>query len=135
MRGGWGRPNGLGIERKTNSVVKHRRSPDLSVDCFPAFRPANHPRNERSVRFHVRLCERFGHIPRGNAMTTSEALYPPEMFSIVEDGVFRSNYIRPANIPFVESLGLKTLVYLSPDPPTRGLLTFVESNDVRFVRT
>ena len=37
---------------------------------------------------------------------------PPLNFSLVEDGIYRSGFPMPINFPFLEQLGLKTIVYL-----------------------
>ncbi|CAK7898922.1 putative tyrosine-protein phosphatase Oca1p [[Candida] anglica] len=38
--------------------------------------------------------------------------YPPLNFSLVEDGIYRSGFPMPINYPFLEQLGLKTIIYL-----------------------
>ncbi|CAH2352996.1 inositol phosphatase Siw14p [[Candida] railenensis] len=38
--------------------------------------------------------------------------YPPLNFSLVEDGIYRSGFPMPLNYPFIEQLGLKTIIYL-----------------------
>lgn len=63
-----------------------------------------------------------------------ESLCPPEMFALVEDSVFRSNDIRPANVAFMKSLGLRTIVYLSPEAPSRTLLSFADASSAELVR-
>ncbi|CUM52012.1 unnamed protein product [Debaryomyces tyrocola] len=37
---------------------------------------------------------------------------PPLNFSLVEDGIYRSGFPMPINYPFLEQLGIKTIVYL-----------------------
>lgn len=37
---------------------------------------------------------------------------PPLNFSLVEDGIYRSGFPMPINYPFLEQLGLKTIIYL-----------------------
>lgn len=38
--------------------------------------------------------------------------YPPLNFSLVEDGIYRSGFPMELNYPFIEQLGLKTIIYL-----------------------
>ena len=37
---------------------------------------------------------------------------PPLNFSLVEDGIYRSGFPMPINYPFLEQLGIKTIIYL-----------------------
>lgn len=37
---------------------------------------------------------------------------PPLIFSLVEHGIYRSGFPMPINYPFLEQLGLKTIIYL-----------------------
>ena len=46
---------------------------------------------------------------------------PPLRFGIVEPGVYRSNALAPPNFAFIESLSLRTVVYLSPDLPSAAV--------------
>lgn len=41
-----------------------------------------------------------------------EPFFPPENFSMVEKGVYRSGFPSKKNFPFLKKLGLKTVVYL-----------------------
>jgi len=60
-------------------------------------------------------------------------LRPPEMFSIVEPGVYRSSAFSPVHFSFVRSLGLKTIVFLSPEVTIRTMQSFVKDNGIRHV--
>lgn len=44
-----------------------------------------------------------------------EDLLAPENFSMVESGVYRSAFPRSKNIPFLRSLGLRSVVALIPE--------------------
>ncbi|ODN77600.1 hypothetical protein L202_04767 [Cryptococcus amylolentus CBS 6039] len=57
----------------------------------------------------------------------------PALFSTVEPGVFRSASPNPAQVPFLASLGLKTVVSLTAEHPIKPLLQFVRDNGVDFV--
>ncbi|WVQ72799.1 hypothetical protein IAR50_002359 [Cryptococcus sp. DSM 104548] len=57
----------------------------------------------------------------------------PSLFSTVEPGVFRSASPNPAQVPFLASLGLKTVVSLTPEHPIKPLLQFMRNNEVAFV--
>jgi len=58
-------------------------------------------------------------------------LIPPDAFGIVESEVYRSSAPQPANLEFLRTLKLKTAVILSPEAPTKPLLTFLEENEIR----
>lgn len=61
------------------------------------------------------------------------ALYPPAAFGIVEPGVYRSSAFLPKHFEFIQRLGLKTILYLSPELTLRALSEFVEHRDINFV--
>ncbi|CAM9441390.1 unnamed protein product [Ectocarpus sp. 6 AP-2014] len=41
--------------------------------------------------------------------------FPPVSFGLVEEGLYRSALPNEINYPFLERLGLKTIIYLYPD--------------------
>ncbi|PRP75704.1 hypothetical protein PROFUN_15618, partial [Planoprotostelium fungivorum] len=60
-------------------------------------------------------------------------LYPPETYGIVEKHIYRSNSLNPLNFPFIKQLGLKTILQLSPEVPTRAVSTFFQENDINLI--
>ncbi|KAL5567020.1 hypothetical protein UlMin_030184 [Ulmus minor] len=60
-----------------------------------------------------------------------QVLVPPSNFSMVEDGIFRSGCPQPANFPFLQTLNLKSIIYLCPEPYPEENLKFLESNNIR----
>lgn len=46
----------------------------------------------------------------------SDLVIPPLRFSIVEDKLYRGSYPRPLNFKFLESLKLKTILSITPEP-------------------
>eukprot|EP00658_Telonema_sp_P-2_P009969 TRINITY_DN13724_c0_g1_i3.p1 TRINITY_DN13724_c0_g1~~TRINITY_DN13724_c0_g1_i3.p1 ORF type:complete len:219 (+),score=57.37 TRINITY_DN13724_c0_g1_i3:231-887(+) len=60
-------------------------------------------------------------------------LLPPDKFSMVEDGVYRSNAITAANFDFIKRLGLRTVVLLSPEMPLRALTDFLKHQSVQLI--
>ncbi|KJE97577.1 hypothetical protein, variant 1 [Capsaspora owczarzaki ATCC 30864] len=58
---------------------------------------------------------------------------PPDVYGIVEPNVYRSNFWHPSNFPFLKSLGLRTLLVLSPDKPLRPIADFCEDNSVNVI--
>ncbi|GAA5856559.1 hypothetical protein JCM3766R1_002406 [Sporobolomyces carnicolor] len=49
------------------------------------------------------------------AQHLEKVLFPPLCFSMVVPGVFRSGHPNKHNFPYLDSLGLKSIMYLSPD--------------------
>jgi hypothetical protein len=43
-----------------------------------------------------------------------QQLCPPEVFGIVEKGIYRCNSLFPINFSFIKILELKTVIQLSP---------------------
>ncbi|CAH6721972.1 hypothetical protein CLIB1444_07S06612 [[Candida] jaroonii] len=53
------------------------------------------------------------HLKRN--LKQSSPLVPPLNFALVEDRIYRSGFPIPTNYPFLEQLGLKTIIYLGDD--------------------
>ncbi|KAJ3410424.1 hypothetical protein HDV05_003810 [Chytridiales sp. JEL 0842] len=53
-------------------------------------------------------------------------IYPPFRFATVEEGLYRGGYPKPRNHRFMKRLNLKTIVSLTPDPPSTSLLEFCQ---------
>jgi tyrosine-protein phosphatase OCA1 len=64
--------------------------------------------------------------------------FPPPNFGAVEEGLYRSGFPTELNFSFIESLGLKSVVILSPDGVDARFLSFLEDcllTQVIFVRS
>lgn len=61
------------------------------------------------------------------------ALVPPLNFGYVEADLFRSGLPEEVNFPFMETLRLKKIIYLAPDPPSTAFLNFVKDQNIQFV--
>lgn len=55
---------------------------------------------------------------------------PPPNFGLVEENLFRSGQPTELNFPFLETLALKTVLYLAPEEPSRRLLEFIDDQDI-----
>ncbi|GAA5941032.1 uncharacterized protein JCM15063_000625 [Sporobolomyces koalae] len=49
------------------------------------------------------------------AQNLDKVLFPPLCFSVVLPGVFRSGHPNRHNFAYLDSLGLRSIMYLSPD--------------------
>ncbi|KAJ8747071.1 hypothetical protein K2173_014449 [Erythroxylum novogranatense] len=55
----------------------------------------------------------------------------PTNFSMVEDGIFRSDFPQPSNFPFLETLKLRSIIYLCPEPYPEENLKFLDSHSIK----
>ncbi|KAG7877525.1 hypothetical protein KL937_004720 [Ogataea polymorpha] len=58
-------------------------------------------------------------------------LVPPDNFAFVEDGLYRCSALDAINAPFLETLGLSTIVWLDEEKPPRAINQYIEDNRVR----
>ena len=59
------------------------------------------------------------------------SLIPPINFANVEDRVYRSGFPQPANFAFLETLQLRSVIYLCTEPYPRENLEFLKSRNIR----
>lgn len=59
-----------------------------------------------------------------------DELVVPENFAMVESGVYRSSFPRSKNIPFLKTLGLKSVVSLVPEEYPAKILEFYEQSGI-----
>ncbi|TMW60516.1 hypothetical protein Poli38472_000558 [Pythium oligandrum] len=64
---------------------------------------------------------------------TLPSLNPPAFFEIVEDQVYRSNKCDSSSFPFLATLQLNTVVYLSYDELSRELTDFFKEKEVNVI--
>ncbi|KAK6915753.1 Atypical dual-specificity phosphatase Siw14-like [Dillenia turbinata] len=62
---------------------------------------------------------------------TEELLVPPTNFSMVDEGIYRSGFPDPENFSFLQTLSLKSVIYLCPEPYPEENAEFLRSNNVR----
>ena len=58
---------------------------------------------------------------------------PPKLFELVSSHLYRSNMISSCNLNFIESLHLKTIVYVGNSAVEDAVLGFIRENGIRFV--
>ncbi|GER52910.1 phosphotyrosine protein phosphatases superfamily protein [Striga asiatica] len=56
---------------------------------------------------------------------------PPLNFSMVDYGVFRSGFPDVPNFPFLKTLGLRSIIYLCPEPYPEANVSFLNENGIR----
>ncbi|XP_022149762.1 probable tyrosine-protein phosphatase At1g05000 isoform X2 [Momordica charantia] len=61
-----------------------------------------------------------------------DGLYiPPLNFSMVDNGIFRSGFPDSANFSFLQTLGLRSIICLCPEPYPEHNMEFLKSNEIR----
>lgn len=60
----------------------------------------------------------------------TQHLIPPLNFGIIEEGLYRSGQPYELSFPFLEKLGLRTVVYLAPEEPNAKFCSFLEENRI-----
>ncbi|KAL0916556.1 hypothetical protein M5K25_014077 [Dendrobium thyrsiflorum] len=60
-----------------------------------------------------------------------ELLLPPLNFAVVEAGVFRSGFPEPASFNFLQTLRLRSVVYLCPEEYPEANMEFLNVNGIR----
>ncbi|CAI0376226.1 unnamed protein product [Linum tenue] len=58
-------------------------------------------------------------------------LVPPTNFSMVDDGIFRSGLPDASNFRFLETLNLRSIIYLCPDPYPQENAEFLAANNIK----
>ncbi|KAL5729807.1 protein-tyrosine-phosphatase [Ranunculus cassubicifolius] len=56
---------------------------------------------------------------------------PPLNFAMVDNGIFRSGFPESSNFPFLHPLGLRSIIYLCPEPYPEANQEFLMSNGIR----
>ncbi|XVE72459.1 hypothetical protein DITRI_Ditri11bG0040900 [Diplodiscus trichospermus] len=58
-------------------------------------------------------------------------LIPPLNFAMVDNGIFRSGFPDSANFSFLQTLNLRSVIYLCPEPYSEANTGFLKSNGIR----
>ncbi|KAL2495455.1 putative tyrosine-protein phosphatase [Forsythia ovata] len=66
-----------------------------------------------------------------NVESEALLLVPPLNFAMVDYGVFRSGFPDSPNFPFLKTLGLRSIVYLCPEPYPEENMKFLNANGIR----
>ncbi|KAL1348129.1 probable tyrosine-protein phosphatase DSP4 isoform X1 [Arachis duranensis] len=56
---------------------------------------------------------------------------PPLNFAMVDNGIFRSGFPEPANFSFLQTLALRSIIYLCPEPYPEANMEFLKSNGIK----
>ncbi|CAG8437122.1 4211_t:CDS:2 [Diversispora eburnea] len=61
---------------------------------------------------------------------SSQHLIPPLNYGMIEEDLYRSGQPNELNFPFLEKLGLKTVVWLAPEDPNQRFLNFIDDQEI-----
>lgn len=70
-------------------------------------------------------------IGAGNNAGGEELFVPPLNFAMVDNGIFRSGYPDTANFGFLQSLRLRSILCLCPEPYPEANADFLRANGIR----
>ncbi|KAG6717596.1 hypothetical protein I3842_04G108600 [Carya illinoinensis] len=60
-----------------------------------------------------------------------DSFIPPLNFAMVDNGIFRSGFPDFANFSFLQTLGLRSIIYLCPEPYPEANMEFLKSNGIK----
>jgi len=58
---------------------------------------------------------------------------PPVNFGLVEEGLYRSGHPNELNFPFLEKLGLKTVIYLAAEEIPEAFKNFIDDQEIELI--
>ncbi|XP_031401634.1 tyrosine-protein phosphatase DSP3-like isoform X1 [Punica granatum] len=64
-------------------------------------------------------------------MKQDMVMEPPPNFSMVEDAIYRSGFPQPPNFPFLETLQLRSVIYLCCEPYPEENLEFLKAHNIQ----
>ncbi|GAA5896041.1 hypothetical protein JCM6882_005595 [Rhodosporidiobolus microsporus] len=97
--------------------------PSLDPVATPVVQPAEPPQDAQTTEEPARVVARVRPGKR--------VLIPPPQFGMVEEGLYRSGQPTELNLPFVEKLGLKSIVWLAPEDPNEPFMQFIKEHNIR----
>ncbi|CAO2842469.1 unnamed protein product [Amaranthus hypochondriacus] len=59
---------------------------------------------------------------------------PPFNFSMVDNGIFRSGFPDISNLPFLQTLGLRSVICLCPEPYPEVIADFLKDNGIHLLQ-
>jgi len=68
-----------------------------------------------------KVLNKYNENSRSRKARTTIRYYPPQNFGMVEEDLYRSSLPTSVNFPFLDTLKLKTIIYLSSDDPSEKL--------------
>ncbi|RUS18125.1 protein-tyrosine phosphatase [Endogone sp. FLAS-F59071] len=63
---------------------------------------------------------------------SSQHFIPPLNYGMIEEDLYRSGQPNELNFPFIEKLGLKTVIWLAPEEPNQRFVDFIDDQEIQF---
>ncbi|XVF71834.1 hypothetical protein PTKIN_Ptkin12aG0071200 [Pterospermum kingtungense] len=84
----------------------------------------------------IEVVANVDHVDMSPAVVASDTaddlnLIPPLNFAMVDNGIFRSGFPDSANFSFLQTLKLRSIIYLCPEPYPEANTEFSKSNGIR----
>ncbi|KAF5458292.1 hypothetical protein F2P56_022328 [Juglans regia] len=67
----------------------------------------------------------------GDCHAEDDPFIPPLNFAMVDNGIFRSGFPDSSNFSFLQTLGLRSIIYLCPEPYPEANMEFLKSNGIK----
>ncbi|KAJ6829083.1 putative tyrosine-protein phosphatase [Iris pallida] len=87
--------------------------------------------DERDGEELIKYYSAASEIAAGNNAGGEELFVPPLNFAMVDNGIFRSGYPDTANFGFLQSLRLRSILCLCPEPYPEANAEFLRANGIR----
>ncbi|ODQ68513.1 hypothetical protein NADFUDRAFT_49151 [Nadsonia fulvescens var. elongata DSM 6958] len=58
-------------------------------------------------------------------------LAPPDNFGVVEESLYRCSSLSPLSFPFLDTLSLKTILFLNPEKPNKPIRSYAQDSDIK----
>ncbi|CAN0897079.1 Tyrosine-protein phosphatase DSP2 [Linum grandiflorum] len=71
------------------------------------------------------------HLSDSPPLSDELSFIPPLNFAMVDNGIFRSGFPDSANFSFIETLGLRSIICLCPEPYPEANAEFLKANGIR----
>ncbi|KAG6507574.1 hypothetical protein ZIOFF_032924 [Zingiber officinale] len=98
-------------------------SPDMMVLQAPAAPPKEEALSRPILERRVEAA--------ASAVSEDEVLVPPCNFGVVEHGIYRSGFPMPANVRFLKTLSLRSIVCLCSEQYSEEVTEFAKSDRIR----
>ncbi|XP_075671352.1 inositol diphosphatase DSP1-like isoform X2 [Castanea sativa] len=70
-------------------------------------------------------------VGNGDDCNGEDLFSPPLNFAMVDNGIFRSGFPDSANFSFLQTLGLRSIICLCPEPYPEANMEFLKSNGIK----
>ncbi|KAK4577168.1 hypothetical protein RGQ29_027613 [Quercus rubra] len=70
-------------------------------------------------------------VSNGDDCNGEDLFSPPLNFAMVDNGIFRSGFPDSANFSFLQTLGLRSIICLCPEPYPEANMEFLKSNGIK----